>query len=267
MADKICRECGGPSAKTYCSKVCATRWWRKSTTYKKNKCLECGEPCNNMYCSYKCKGKTMIREYKENCLNCGNEFIYHKISYKNRGQMKYCSYACANAVYSVEDKFFTHNPDIPLIYETLGFMFASAFIYDYKDFEIEIRTTDKDRLDKFIKDVKSTYPIQYVKTLKEYRTSIRSKVWIEYLSDIGFGHSLNKHIFPIILPEYKIDFIRGYINSKMCEIYPKKDYKLIIIKAVSYPLIREIAHVSGGDLVTKHLKFHCVIRDKDKLWQ
>ena len=98
MEDKICRECGGPSKKAYCSKVCATRWFRKSTTFKKNKCLECGKPCSNMYCSYKCKGKTQIKEYKEICLNCGKEFIYHKISYKNRGQMKYCSSSCSNAI-------------------------------------------------------------------------------------------------------------------------------------------------------------------------
>jgi len=264
--DKICRECGGPSKKTYCSKVCATRWFRKSATYKKNKCLECGKPCSNMYCSYKCKGKTQIKEYKEICLNCGKEFIYHKISYKNRGQMKYCSSSCSNAIYYIEDSFFTHNPNIPLIYETIGFIFASGFIFDYQTFEIEIRTTDKERMDKFVSDTKSTFPVQYHPKLKEYRTAIRCRQWIEYLSDIGFGHSLNKHIFPIILTEYKMDFVKGYIQSRMADIYPKKDYKLIVIKAVSYPLIREIAHVTGGDLITKHNKYHCIIRDKDNTY-
>ena len=219
-----------------------------------------------MYCSYKCKGKTQIKEYKELCLNCGKEFIYHKISYKNRGQMKYCSYSCANAVYSIEDTFFTHNPNIPLIYETLGFLFAHGTILDYELFEIEIRTTDKERMDKFVLDVKSTYPIEYVKNLKEYRTTIRSKTWIEYLSDIGFTYSLNKHLFPIILPEYHMFFIQGYISSKMADIYNKQNYKLIVIKATSYPLIREIAHITGGDLLTKHNKYHCIVRDKSAVY-
>ena len=260
MEQKVCRECGKPSEKAYCSKLCANRYWRKSKTYKQKTCVICGKPARETYCSLKCAGASREKSiHTAICSNpsCGKEFTFDRISYLKRGQMKFCSRICANTRYSVNDTFFTHYPDISAIYQTLGFLFSNGFIYSYKDFEIELRSPDKEKLEKFKLLVNSTYPIKYFKKLKEYNTIVRSKTWLEYLSDIGLSSNLNTHTFPTILEEYKIDFIKGYMTSELCKIHKNNT---IDIKAESYPLIREVALVTGGDLVTKHLAFHCLIK-------
>lgn len=264
---KTCAECGGPSEKKYCSKLCANRFWKKSTGYKKNKCKLCGKPARELYCSNKCRAENSKKSYTAICQFCGKEFIFHKIHYQLRGQMKYCSSSCVTSVHRIDNSFFTHHTDIPLIYKTLGFLFASGFIYLFTDFEIEIRS-DKKRLEKFSATLNSTYQISQLTSNKDRcRLLIRSKEIINYLLYIGFGESLEHHIFPLILEENRLDFVKGYMDSNMCIKYNKKEngipYTIYVIKTKSYPLARGMAEVTGGELLTKHLEFCCIIKDYD----
>lgn len=267
---RTCAECGGPSEKKYCSKLCANRFWKKSLGFKKKKCKVCGKPCSNIYCSYKCRDVEREKNYTAICQFCGKEFIFHKIHYQLRGQMKYCSPSCAVSSHRIDNSFFTHHQDIPLIYRTLGFLFACGYIYLLTDFEIEIRSTKK-RLEDFNKTLGSTYQIFSAKgrgsNKDKYRLLIRSKEIVNYLTYIGFGESLEAHMFPLILPEYRLDFVKGYIDSEMCKIYNKKEndkeYKYYVIKTKSYPLARGIAEITGGELLTKHLEFWCIVKDTD----
>ena len=257
--DKICKECGGPSLKTYCCKLCANRAWKKSPGFLCNQCKVCGKPCHNIYCSKKCKASTIKVEYKENCLTCGKEFIYNKTAYKLRGQMKYCSYKCAKTLYHIDETFFTHHINIPELYQTLGFLFASGRIQDYETWDVSI-TASKEVLENFAQIVSSTYPI-FPSDNGLYRTVIKCQKWLNHLSYIGFGYTLQHHTFPIILDEYILDFIKGYINSNMSEIYIKEDHRLIFVKTKSYSLARGIADFTNSEVVTKHLGFIVVIRD------
>jgi len=259
MSDKTCRQCGGPSKKTYCSKLCANRWWKQSAGFKKNKCIECEKPCSNLYCSYKCKAKKQIREYKAICQFCGNEFIFHKIGYQKRGQMKYCSFSCANAVYTLNDTFFTHHTNISEIYQILGFLFSCGKIFDIRTNQIEIKSS-KPNLEKFNQIVKSDFIIKKAEGKDNFKLVVRSQPWIEYLFDIGFTDSLESHTFPTILDEYKQDFIDGYSNGNTTQTFNKTDEKLTLIKVKSYPLARGITDYLNCDLVTKHLGFICVVR-------
>lgn len=265
----VCKECGGPSESTYCSRLCANRFWKKSPGFLKNKCKVCGNPCHNIYCSKKCKASTTIVDYKENCLTCGKEFIFKKIAYKKRGQMKYCSYKCAKTLYHVDETFFTHYSNIPLLYQTLGFLFASGRIQDYGTHDIDVNST-KENIENFTKVVNSTYPIFQSSDLTGnkdiYRTKIKCKTWQDYLSYIGFGCAAELHTFPIILEEYILDFIKGYIKSNMSQIYIKEDHRLIFLKTKSYSLARGIADFTNSEVVTKHLGFIIVIKDENNVY-
>src|ERR1035437_5631425 len=138
MSDIVCKECGEPSVLTYCSKICANRAWKKSPGFLNKKCQICDEPCHNMYCSIDCRANARQKFYKENCLTCGEEFIYHRIGYKKRGGMKYCSLKCAGSVYELNENFFIQNTNIPLVYQTLGFLYSLGKIQDYLKSDIEI---------------------------------------------------------------------------------------------------------------------------------
>lgn len=265
----ICKECGGPSEKAYCSKLCANRFWKKSPGFLNKKCLICGEPCHNSYCSYTCKASTLKKEHKENCLTCGKEFIFSNIAYKKRGGMKYCSYKCAHTIYKLDETFFTHYSDIPLIYQTLGFLFATARVQDYGTHDIDVRAT-KEELVKFSKIVSSTYKITSANGFGNghkncYRVKIKSKIWLDYLDYIGFNNILATHTFPIILEEYRLDFIKGYVKTDMCEIHKKDNYTLYIIKGYSYHLIRCITDFLKAEMATKQLEYCCIFKDFDNI--
>ena len=182
--------------------------------------------------------------------------------------MIYCSYKCAASVYTFDDKFFFKNTDIPTVYETLGFLFSNGNIMSYVDNKIDINST-KRLLDKFIEITHTTYPIKTVKVKQKqtFRLTIRSKVVLNYLYDIGLSHTASNHYFPTILDEYKKFFIKGYINSPNCFIYRKQDHNLVIIVSKSYHIIRTIAEVTGGDMVTKKLEFCCAFKDYDRYYE
>lgn len=268
-----CAECGKPSEKKYCSKLCATRYWRKtSTVYKKNKCKICGKSCVNIYCSYKCRDIDRIVEHKTSCENCGIEFTYDRPAYIRRGQMKFCSKKCANEVYEINHNFFK-GKDIEIIYEAMGFIFGNGYIYDIKKFELELRGTRK-KLEEFKKLTKCGFPIKKARdkktNKKTFKLLIRSEEWIHYLYNLGFSNTFEGHKFPTILDEYKIYFIKGYLNSNFCNTFTKVENneknKYFIIKTKSYDLLRGIAEVVNGVLYTQKLEF-CLLVKNEEIFQ
>lgn len=253
----LCRECGTPCRTMYCSKLCKNRWWKKSATFKKNKCQVCGEPCNNIFCSKKCMGTTMIKEHKAICEFCGEEFIYHKEGYKKRGQMRFCSSKCKKSIYRINENYFFEDKNIPKIYQTLGFIFASGIISDIKLGIIDI-IAEKEPLERFAKTIGSTFKINKTDGQELRRTYIRSNKLTDYLFSIGFSSAKETHEFPLILPEYKLDFIKGYaaVNSEL-----HQNDEVMFITTKSYSLARGIAESLNCELVTKQLGFICVIRN------
>ena len=270
MSDKLCAECGNKSTKKYCSKKCADDAWRKSERFLKNKCEICGNPCHNKFCSKDCSAKNQTTIHTTNCLTCGKEFTFHKMSDKLIGKVKYCSYTCSAKVYSIDENFFLGNTDIPTIYEMLGFLFSSAYIRNYGDYEICINST-KELIERFNSITKSDYPINpiMVKNNKRniiYRTIFRSKIIMDYLCDIGFSYNIDKHTFPTILPEYKKYFIKGFISSPNCCVYYKKDHNLVIFLTKSYPIVREVSEITNNEIVCKNTDFCCAFKDYDKFY-
>lgn len=269
MSAKVCKECGEPCKQKYCSKLCNNRAWKKSKKFLGKKCKFCRKPCHNLYCSKECSAKSRITEYKELCLICGKEFTYHKTGYKKRGGMKFCSYACAASSYNFDENFF-FGGNIPEIYETMGFLFSSGNIVDYSNNEITINST-LELLQNFVSLTKTTYPIKSViiknnKKRRIFRISFRSKVVLDYLHNIGLTHAVSKNSFPVILHEYRKYFIKGFLNAPNCLVFNKIDHNLVIVISKSYHIIRTIAEVTGGDMVTKNLEFCCAFKDYDRFY-
>jgi hypothetical protein len=266
MSDILCKECGEPSVLTYCSKICANRAWKKSPGFLNKECQICGEPCHNMYCSGVCRAKARQKFYKENCLTCGKEFTFNR-EYKKRGGMKYCSLKCSCTVYDLNESFFIQNTNIPLLYQTLGFLYSLGKIHDYVRSDIEIRSK-RALIDNFIEIVGSTYPVKTIKRNRKIDTVliIRSRIMVDYLESIGLSHDVTSHEFPSILSEYKKYFIQGFVNTPNCSVHRKKDHNLVIIVTKSYHLIRGMAEVTGGDIVSRRLEFCLVFKDYERFY-
>ena len=257
-----CQECGAPCRKMYCSQKCKDRGYRKTEAFLKNKCKRCGEPCSKIYCSNKCKGLDKVKEpYKAICEFCNKEFTFKIPAYQRRGQVRFCSNECKRSKYNVNDNYFKDSEDIPTIYKTLGFLFGSGVIMDIKLGIIDV-IAEETKLRKFAETIKSTYRIQKTDGKDMFRSYIRSSQITDYLFDIGFTSNHETHDFPIILPEYKLDFIRGFAESNS-ELH--QDNTVMFIKVKSYSLARGIAEFLNCELVTKQLGFIVVVRNPKSL--
>lgn len=258
--NNLCLECGAPCQKKYCSKLCLNRGWKKSAGFRKNKCLVCGEPSSNMYCSYKCRASVRKKNHKAICEFCGKEFSYPKITVLNRG-LRFCSDKCKSSKYTLQENYFTHGEPYDEVYKTLGFLFASGVISDIKLGIIDI-VGKKDDMTLFAKTIKSTYKLNNTDGKEMKRTLIRSKEMTDYLFSIGFSSAKETHDFPLILPEFKLDFIKGYaaINSEL-----HQNNEVMFINTKSYSLARGIAEFLNCELVTKHLGFICIVRNIDTI--
>ena len=261
--------CNNKCKRKYCCRLCNNRAWKKSKTFLNKKCEICEKPCRNRFCSHECEATTKRKERKEICLTCGKEFIYDNISYKKRGEAKYCSLKCASSSYYFNDHFFKSATNAETVYEILGFLFGNGVIDDYSRFEITLNA-DKLSLQNFAFVTKTTYPIKEIAVRnsfeKKYRITFRNEETISYLHSIGFTHALSKHEFPCILPEYRKYFIKGFLNSPNCCVFEKNDHNIVVVLSKSYHIIRTISDITGGELMTKNLEYCCVFKDHDKFY-
>ena len=250
-----CIVCGKPCRRMFCCAKCKFADFKKRRSV--NNCLICGKPCTNLYCSTTCSGIDNIKEaYKATCEFCGKEFTYKIPAYKKRGQMRFCSYKCKSSKYIINDNFFKGSDNIPQIYQTMGFIFAAGVIMDIKLGIIDL-IAEEEKLKKLAATMNSTYKIQKTDN-NLYRTYIRSNEITDYLFDLGFTLTHETHQFPTILPEYKLDFIKGFasVNSEL-----HQNDEIMFVKIKSYSIAREIAEILQCELVTKHLGFICIVRD------
>ena len=259
-----CVECGKPCRVMYCSNLCKQHAFQKTSKFLKNKCKVCEKPCSNIFCSNKCKGIDKIKEpYIAVCETCGTEFTYKIPAYKRRGQMRFCSTKCQTKIFSVDDNFFKGSEDISKIYQTLGFIFANAVIFDIKIGVFDI-IAEETKLRKFASTIKSTYRIQKTDGKDMFRSYIKSYEIVNYLFDIGFTNTHETHTFPIILPEYKLDFIKGFSETNS-ELH--QEGKVMFIKTKSYSLARGISEFLNCELITKQLSYVCIIREENTIKQ
>jgi hypothetical protein len=250
-----CVVCGKPCRRMYCCSKCKFVDFKKRISI--NNCLICGKPCSNLYCSRKCSGIDNIKEaYKATCEFCGKEFTYKIPAYKKRGQMRFCSYKCQSSKYIVDDNFFKGSDNISQIYQTMGFIFASGVIMDIKLGIIDL-IAEEEKLKKLASTINSTYKIRKTDN-NLYRTYIRSAEITNYLFDLGFTSNHETHQFPTILPEYKLDFIKGFasVNSEL-----HQNEEIMFVKVKSYSIAREITEILQSELVSKHLGFICIVRE------
>ena len=255
-----CVECKKPCKVMYCSNLCKQKAFQKTDKYLKNKCKVCEKPCSNLFCSNECKGIDKTKEpYVAVCEACGKEFTYKIPAYKRRGQMRFCSKSCKNMVFSVDDNYFKGSEDTSKIYQTLGFLFGNAVILDIKIGVFDI-IAEETKLKNFVETIKSTYRIQKTDGKDMWRSYIKSYEMVNYLFDLGFTANHETHEFPTILPEYKLDFIKGYADTNS-ELH--QDGAVMFIKTKSYSIARGIAEFLGCELVTKQLGYICIIRSPE----
>jgi hypothetical protein len=250
---KVCAICGNPSEKMYCSSKCTKQAWKKSPKHPSNK------P----------KPEKIIKEKKPKltaiCQNihCGKEFIVDRPAYLKRGQMKFCSHACSERKYVVNEDFFTHHTKHNEIYNVLGFLFASGKILSWGINEIQIHSTKK-KLEWFKKVTKCTYPIKPAECIKDkskivlYKIKITCEKWTTYLEDLGLSIAYTKHEFPCMLPEYRKWFVEGYIQTPWRS---KKTDTDIILEIESPNLAKGIKEVTNGELVTNNLGYTITLKD------
>ena len=247
---KVCAICGNPSERMYCSRKCANEAWKKSPNHYSNK------P------KLPKKKKPKLTAICQN-VHCGKEFIVDRPAYLKRGQMKFCSHACSERKFIVNEDFFTHHPNHDEIYNVLGFIFACGKILSWGINEIQIHSTKK-KLEWFKKVTNCTYPINPAKAIKDikkvvlWKIKINSQKWSEYLGDLGLSVAYPKHEFPCMLPEYRKWFVEGYIQTPYRS---KKTETDIILEIESPGLAKGIKEVTNGELVTSNYGYTITLKD------
>lgn len=238
--------------------------------------------------------KRRVRKIKitiSNCLKCDtvikisnkyrdpNYKLCDSCFIKKRAELKNNKNLNKKIIYKINNNFFTHHKNIVEIYETIGFLFSTALIFNpsakedtynknWSWYDINIICIDREPLENFNKIIKCKYPINPTSdpiigaSSNRFRIVINNYTWRDYLEYIGLGMTSQEHTYPIILPKYIPIFIKGYItNRELYEKYEKEDHVVHVIKGKSYSLIRGITDFLGGEFITNKLHYCCIFKD------
>jgi hypothetical protein len=228
------------------------------------KCRNCKKQTTNIH-GYCDDCKYLPRE----CPVCKKKF--HPKSHK-MGKI-YCSPSCSSIIncreYRINDNFFTEGENRRIVYEMLGLIFACGYSPKRHSNSLIITSSGKN-LSRLNHALRSDYHIEetvgYKKTGQCF-LQIFSRIIVEYLKNIGLSSNKNRHDFPTIPNEHKVDFIRGFINTECGSITEYPEFDLCSITLSNRKMLQSIHEYTGGEIIMSNLKYNLIFQDKQRKYR
>lgn len=266
---KSCAYCGKTiilrhkqdARKSYCDTKCVNEHRRAKEAARieasKIPCQHCGKPFKSYeyarFCSTNCVNLSRRIYHDRVCQTCGKHFQVRSAYEIRRGDHKYCSHECFKRKYHFVEVDFTVQTHENMYW--LGFMFATLTGVEETHIELDADESSLTRLVAFLKGNMTPAKVQ-----DAYRLTLFSRPFSRKMRLVGLRDDLYMEA-PAILPEYRMDFVRGFMDSPRGYIYRDGGDLVAALHGQDSKLMRWMADATGGQLAYKDKEWVVVCRN------